>query len=73
VSQLDPRDPAHASAHGRTTYRVTRPSHTLSGCSETVIQATATHFHVTIHVDLRFDDRPHWSKRWVESIPRRLL
>jgi hypothetical protein len=70
---VDPRDPAHASAHGWHVNRVIRANDTIQGRCDTVIRSTATHFHVTIDLELTVNDRPHATKRWVESIPRRLL
>jgi putative CocE/NonD family hydrolase len=73
VSQVDPKDPAHASAKGRSAQYIIRPNHTVYCCSDLMIQATASHFHITIDLDVRVNDAPHFSKRWVESIPRQLL
>lgn len=71
--ELDPKDPAHASVRGLYTLRIIRPNLTLQGSSDLLIQATATHFHITIDLDLRVNDAPHFQKRWVESAPRVLL
>jgi len=73
VSQVDPRDPAHASAHGRSIHYIIRSNHVTRGCSDLMIQATATHFHITIDLDVQVNDAPHFHKRWVESVPRQLL
>lgn len=70
---VDPRDPAHASAHGWHVNRVIRASDTIQGRCDTVIRSTATHFHVTIDLEITVNDRPHATKRWTESIPRNLL
>ena len=72
-SQVDPKDPAHASAHGRNTHYIIRPNQEIRGSSNLVVQATATHFHITIDLDVRVNDAPHFSRRWVESIPRELM
>jgi hypothetical protein len=71
--QLDPKDPAHASVRGLYTLCIARPNHTLQGSSDLLIQATATHFHITIDLDLRVNGSPHFQKRWTESVPRQLL
>jgi hypothetical protein len=73
VSQVDPKDPAHASAKGRSAQSIMRPNQTVYCCSDLMIQATASHFHLTIDLDVRVNDAPHFSRRWVESIPRQLL
>ncbi|MGH2522174.1 MAG: CocE/NonD family hydrolase, partial [Anaerolineales bacterium] len=72
--QLDPRDPAHASARGWHVCRVVKPNQVVQGRCEALLQSTATHFHLTIDLDVRtFGDMPHFTKRWVESIPRQML
>ncbi len=45
----------------------------MEGSSDVLIQATATHFHVTIELELRVNGTLHHSDRWVESVPRVLL
>jgi|SRR5579859_114492 len=73
ICQLDPRDPAHASAHGRSIHRVRRAGSLIDGFSDVLIQASPTHFHVTIDVEVRVNDTAHFSRHWTESIPRCLL
>jgi uncharacterized protein len=73
VADCDPSDPASASARGRHTSRIRRPNSVAEGTSDVAIQATATHFHVTIELELRMNGQLHHSRRWVESLPRVLL
>ncbi len=73
VADVDPGDPASASARGRHLSRITRPNSVLEGASDVLIQATATHFHVTIDLELRVNGTLHHSRSWVESVPRVLL
>ena len=73
VCQVDPADPAHASAHGWHVNRTSRPNQAIEGRCDTVIQSTATHFHVTIDLEIRVNDRTHVTRRWTETIPRQLL
>lgn len=73
VCQVDPADPAHASAHGWHVNRTVRPSQVIQGRCDTVIQSTASHFHVTIDLAITFNDAVHSTRRWTQSIPRRLL
>ena len=73
VADCHPRDPASASAHGKHTSRITRPNSVMEGSSDVLIQATATHFNVTIELELRVNGAIHHSKRWVEAVPRVLL
>ena len=73
VCQVDPGDPAHASAHGWHVNRTVRANETIQGRCDTVIRSTATHFHVTIDLEVRVNDAPHAARRWVVTIPRALL
>jgi uncharacterized protein len=73
VADADPADPANASARGRHLSRIARPNSVVEGTSDIVIQGSATHFHVTIELELRMNGTLHHSKRWVESLPRILL
>jgi hypothetical protein len=73
VADCDPRHPAAASARGRHMSRITRPNAVLEGASDVLIQATATHLHVTVDLELRVNGALHHSRRWVESVPRVLL
>lgn len=73
VADCHPHDPALASAHGKHISRITRPNSVMEGSSDVLIQATATHFDVTIELELRVNGAIHHSKRWVEAVPRVLL
>jgi putative CocE/NonD family hydrolase len=73
LADVHPDRPASASARGRHTSRITRPTSVMEGSSDVLIQATATHFHVTIELELRVNGTLHHSDRWVESVPRALL
>jgi putative CocE/NonD family hydrolase len=73
VSTVDPRDPAHASAHGWHVNRTIRAGQVIQGRCNTVIQSTASHFHVTIDLEIRVNESVHATRRWTESILRRLL
>jgi putative CocE/NonD family hydrolase len=73
VVEVDPANPADASARGRHVARIVRPNHLLETTSDVLIASTATEFHVTIDLGVQVDGAPHFSRRWVESIPRRLL
>ena len=75
ISQVDPSDPAHASVRGWHVCRSARggPNHVTQGRTDVLIQSTGAHFHITIDLEVRVNDAPHFSKRWVESVPRELL
>jgi hypothetical protein len=71
--EVDPRDPARASARGQHTYRLVRANRVTESCASVAVQATATHFHLTIDLDVRVNDVSHFARRWVESVRRVLL
>jgi hypothetical protein len=73
VCTVAPRDPGHATARGWFEGTIRRANQVITGRTDTVIQGTPTDFHVTIDLELRVNDRPHATRRWVESFPRRLL
>jgi hypothetical protein len=73
VCQVDPKDPAHSTVRGWHVCSIDRPNSTLQGRTDVMVQATASHFHMIIDLALTVNGAPHFSKRWVESIERRLL
>ena len=73
VCQVVPHDPAHASARGWHVHRILRPNQVVQGRTDVLIQATASHFHVTIDLEVQVNGAPHFAKRWVETVERQLL
>lgn len=73
VADCHPDDPASASARGRHRSRISRPNSVVEGSSDVHIQATATHFHVTVDLEVTVNGTLHHSRSWVESVPRILL
>lgn len=71
--EVDPCKPADASAYGQTMLAIVRSNQTIRGTSDVVVQASRTHFHVTINLEVRVNDAPYFSRRWVETIRRELL
>jgi hypothetical protein len=71
--QVAPDNPAQATAHGRHTYRIKRPSYYVQSQADVSVQATDTHFHIVINLDVTVNDAPHFTRRWVESVPRNYL
>ncbi len=71
--EIDPGDPAHASARGRHVYRIARAGLVTQACAEVVVQGAVNHFHVTIDLEVRINDVLHFTRRWVESVPRQGL
>ena len=72
-AEVDADDPAHASAWGRHVSTIRRPGSETSATSTVLIEGAATHFHVTIDLEVRVNDLPHHAQRWVRSVPRSLL
>ena len=68
-----PARPADASAKAQHRYRMLRPNQDTEGCADVAVQATATHFHLTIEVEVRVNGALHFTKHWVESVPRHYL
>jgi predicted acyl esterase len=73
VAEVDAANPAGASAHGRHVSRIARPTQVTEGRSDVFVQASPTHFHVTIDLELEVNGSRHFAKHWVESIERELL
>ena len=71
--RADRDDPASASAFGRHTARIVRPSGTTTSTSDLTIQASAERFHITLTVEVLQNDAQVFVRRWVESVPRLLL
>jgi uncharacterized protein len=72
-AEVDPRDPASASVHG--TCRVERRYGAIAvdARSQVIVQGSASDFHVVIDVATLVNGRSHFSRRWVETVPRDLL
>lgn len=71
--QVDPRDPAHANGQARHLYRIVRPNHQTQSQADVAVQATATHFQISIDLEVRINDALHFTRHWAESVPRHLL
>jgi putative CocE/NonD family hydrolase len=66
-------DPASASAFGRHTASIVRPSGTTTSTSDLTIQATAERFHIVITVEVEQNGARIFNRCWVESVRRELL
>jgi putative CocE/NonD family hydrolase len=73
IDHVDPSNPAAASAHGKHRIRIARPNHVTEARSTVTIQGSATHFHVTISLEVTVNEAPYLTKHWTESIRRQLL
>ncbi|MBN1315840.1 MAG: CocE/NonD family hydrolase, partial [Anaerolineales bacterium] len=71
--QVLPSDPAQANARGRYTSRIVRPGWTVEGCSNLSIIGARSHLHITIDLVIHINGSPHFSRRWIQSVPRNLL
>jgi len=72
-SVVDADDPAGAAARGRHTSTISRPGGVTQATSSVRVQASATHFHVTIDLAVSVDGLVHHARQWTESVPRQLL
>jgi hypothetical protein len=72
-SQVDDDDPAGASARGRHLSTITTPAGVTRASSVVTMQATSSHFHVTIDLTVDVNGIPHHSRQWTRSVPRVLL
>jgi hypothetical protein len=73
VCEVDPRDPAHALAHGWHRCSNTLGGHTAESTADVVIASDADEFHVTIDLAVTIDQGTPVTRRWDERIPRILL
>jgi putative CocE/NonD family hydrolase len=72
-SHVDPEHPAQASVRGIYSHVIQRPNGQTAAKSAVSIQGTRSHFHVTIDLAVTIDGQPHYTRTWVESVPRHLL
>ena len=73
VSEVLPSEPATASAHGWHVCRSIRPNQTIESRADTVIRGTAGALHVTIDLVVRVNGAIHATRRWTETVSRRLV
>jgi hypothetical protein len=73
VCEVDPADPSRAWGHGWHGCRSTHQGRTTAARADVVVAATADAFDVTIDLEVTVDGVSQATRRWVESIPRRLL
>jgi hypothetical protein len=73
VCEVDPADPAHATARGHHRCRSTRDGSWTESRADVVIASDADYFHVTIDLAVRTDGEVRATRHWDETIPRVLL
>ena len=66
-------DPARASAFGRHTASIIRPSGTTTSKSDLTIQATAERFHIVITLEVDQNGANVFRRSWIESMRREML
>lgn len=71
--EVDPADPARVIARGWHTCRSTSDGRVTEARSDVTIASTAAAFDVTIDLVVTTDGAVHATRRWDETIPRRLL
>ena len=49
------------------------PGSVTESRADVTVQATATHFHLTIELEVRVNDALHFTRHWAESVPRHYL
>jgi hypothetical protein len=67
---VNPFRPSDASARGKHVVRIVRPNHVTQSQADVAVQATATHFHIEIGLVVQVNGAQHFTKQWVESVPR---
>ena len=67
------REPGRASVRGAQQVTLHWPDRAIEARARGQIESTEIAFHVTIQLEITMDGAPHFSKRWVRSVPRQLL
>jgi putative CocE/NonD family hydrolase len=70
---VNPHNPGDATGQGHHVFRIVRPNHVTEAVSDVAVQATVTHFHLTIDLAVRVNGALHFTKHWTESVPRQGL
>lgn len=70
---VDADRPARATAYGRHSSTIRRTGYETRAVSTVLLEGTATHFHLTIDLEVRVNDMQHHARQWTASIPRELL
>jgi uncharacterized protein len=71
--EVDPAEPARVTARGWHACRSSHGGHTTAARADVLVTSTADVFDVTIDLEVTVDGAVHATRRWTESIPRRLL
>jgi putative hydrolase, CocE/NonD family len=68
---VDRHNPANASVAGKAVIEAPFANGMIRSVSETVVQSTATHFHIVVDLKVTVNDTTHFLRRWTESVARR--
>lgn len=71
--EVDPKDPARANGLGHHRHCLSSPGMVVESEAQVTVQGTPSHFQMLITLDVTVNGKPHFSRRWSESIPRHLL
>jgi putative CocE/NonD family hydrolase len=71
--EVDPNDPADASASGSSRLLRQTANGMVEAESSVHIQGTPSHFNAAVELTVRTDGAVHFTRRWTESVERRLL
>jgi hypothetical protein len=72
-SYVSLRDPADVSITGRHRLRRITPEMDVDVHARMQARSTVDAFHLTIDLDVKIDGLSHFTRRWLKSVPRRLL
>lgn len=73
LSQVDADAPAQATAYGRHSSTIRRPGSETTAISTVLIRGAATHFHITIDLEVLVNDIQYHTHQWESRVPRNLL
>jgi hypothetical protein len=72
-SYVSLRDPADVGITGHRRMRRITPEMDVDVRARMQMRSTVDAFHLTVELSIQVDGLPHFTRRWVKSVPRRLL
>lgn len=73
TASVSERNPARATIRGLSRVVLRWPERVIDAHARGQIESTATCLHATVNLEVTLDGVPHFSRRWVRTIPRHLL
>lgn len=73
LSEVDADTPAQATVYGRHSSTIRRPESETTAISKVLIEGSATHFQITIDLEVLVNGIQHHTRQWVSTVPRNLL